>query len=157
MAFFSQDGPPRAITAPTLLLSLSAAASALLQCVAACESFLFVMGSAWGCYAVVGVEHALNAQLPPLTAIMIGVVTACGGGLLRDVIVSDEPLLFKPGQLYVLAVLLGASLFSLLILYFQVDATTAALASIALTFVFRLLAIVFDWKTKSVTEPPPPS
>jgi len=88
---------------------------------------------------------------------MIGVVTACGGGLLRDVIVSDEPLLFKPGQLYVLAVLLGASLFSALILYFQVPATTAALASIALTFVFRLLAIVFDWKTKSVTEPPPPS
>ena len=52
-----------------------------------------------GCYAVVGVEHALNAQLPILASIMIGMVTACGGGLLRDVLVRDEPLLFKPGQL----------------------------------------------------------
>jgi hypothetical protein len=65
-----------------------------------------------GCYAVVGVEHALNAQLPILASIMIGVVTACGGGLLRDVLVRDEPLLFKPGQLYVLAALIGASLYS---------------------------------------------
>jgi uncharacterized membrane protein YeiH len=45
---------------------------------------------------------------------MIGVVTACGGGLLGDVLVRDEPLLFKPGQLYVLAALISASLFTLL-------------------------------------------
>ena len=75
-----------------------------------------------GCYAVVGVEHALNAQLPILASIMIGVVTACGGGLLRDVLVRDEPLLFKPGQLYVLAALSGASLFTLLLLYFKISA-----------------------------------
>src|SRR5690242_13174846 len=67
-------------------------------------------------------SNALNAQLPILTAIMIGIVTACGGGLLRDVLVSDEPLLFKPGQLYVLAALIGASLFTLLILYFKMPA-----------------------------------
>jgi uncharacterized membrane protein YeiH len=47
-------------------------------------AFLFADALGLGCYAVVGVEHALNAQLPILTAIMIGVVTACGGGLLRD-------------------------------------------------------------------------
>ena len=58
---------------------------------------------------------------------MIGVVTACGGGLLRDVLVRDEPLLFKPGQLYVLAALIGASLFTLLLLYFKISATGAAL------------------------------
>ena len=46
-------------------------------------AFLFADALGLGCYAVVGVEHALNTQLPILTAIMIGVVTACGGGLLR--------------------------------------------------------------------------
>ena len=54
---------------------------------------------------------------------MTGVVTACGGGLLRDVLVRDEPLLFKPGQLYVLAALIGASLFTLLILFFNLRRT----------------------------------
>jgi uncharacterized membrane protein YeiH len=156
---FIQDGPPRAMSDARYLIAI------IIGCIAAATfrhhisrlrtAFLFADGLGLGCYAVVGIEHALNAQLPPLTAIMIGVVTACGGGLLRDVIVSDEPLLFKPGQLYVLAVLLGAGLFSVLILYFQVPATVAALVSIAATFVFRLLAIVFDWKTKSVTQPPP--
>jgi uncharacterized membrane protein YeiH len=86
---------------------------------------------------------------------MIGVVTACGGGLLRDVLVSDEPLLFKPGQLYVLAALIGASLFTLLILYFKMPATTAALLAIGCCFVFRMLAIAFDWKTHSVLQTSP--
>ena len=108
-----------------------------------------------GRHAVVGVEHALNAQLPIVTAIMIGVVTACGGGLLRDVLVSDEPLLFKPGEFYVLATLIGASLFTLLILYFKMPATTAALLAIGCCFVFRMLAIVFDWKTHSVLQTSP--
>ena len=81
---------------------------------------------------------------------MIGIVTACGGGLLRDVLVSDEPLLFKPGQLYVLAALIGASLFTLLILYFKISTTAAVLLAIACCFVFRILAIAFDWKTVSV-------
>jgi uncharacterized membrane protein YeiH len=44
---------------------------------------------------------------------MVGVVNAVGGGLLRDVLVREEPLLFKPGQYYVVAVLLAASLFIL--------------------------------------------
>ncbi len=82
---------------------------------------------------------------------MIGVVTACGGGLLRDVLVRDEPLLFKPGQLYVLAALIGASLFTQLLLYFKIAATSAALLAIGCSFIFRTLAIVFNWKTVSVS------
>jgi len=87
-------------------------------------------------------------QFSPL---MIGVVTACGGGLLRDVLVRDEPLLFKPGQLYVLAALIGASLFTQLLLYFKIAATSAALLAIGCSFIFRTLAIVFNWKTVSVS------
>jgi len=114
-------------------------------------AFLFADALGFGCYAVVGVEHALNAHLPVVAAILIGVVTACGGGLLRDVLVRDEPLLFKPGQLYVLAALIGASLFALLILFFKTSALLAALLAIACCFVFRVLAIAFNWKTVSVS------
>jgi uncharacterized membrane protein YeiH len=104
---FIQHGPPLAMSDGRYL------AVVIIGCIAAAlfrnhiarlqTAFLFADALGLGCYAVVGVEHALNAQLPILTAIMIGIVTACGGGLLRDVLVSDEPLLFKPGQLYVLA------------------------------------------------------
>jgi uncharacterized membrane protein YeiH len=65
------------------------------------------------------------------------------------VLVRDEPLLFKPGQFYVLAAFAGCLLFVLLALQFKVEATPAALITIAATFVFRILAIQFNW-----TSPP---
>ena len=130
-------------------------AQGLLEDRKAGQVFLFADALGVGCYAVVGVEHALNAQLPIVAAIMIGVVTACGGGLLRDVLVREEPLLFKPGQLYVLAALIGASLFTLLFLYFRISATAAALLAIGGCFIFRTLAILFNWTTVSVSPSGP--
>ena len=153
---FIQNGPPIAMSDGRYLVFV------ILGCIAAAlfrhhiprvqTAFVFADALGLGCYAVVGVEHALNAQLPILTAIMIGVVSACGGGLLRDVLMRDEPLLFKPGQFYVLAALIGASLFTLLLLFFKVPASPAALFAIACCFIFRVLAIVFDWKTASVSR-----
>jgi uncharacterized membrane protein YeiH len=152
---FIQNGPPLAISDGRYLIVV------MVGCIGAAlfrnrvarlqTAFLFADALGFGCYAVVGVEHALNAQLPVVAAILIGVVTACGGGLLRDVLVRDEPLLFKPGQLYVLAALIGASLFALLILFFKTSALLAALLAIACCFVFRVLAIAFNWKTVSVS------
>ena len=151
---FIQHGPPIAMSDGRYLLVV------IIGCIAAAlfrayidrlqTAFLFADALGLGCYAVVGVEHALNAQLPAITAVMIGVITACGGGLLRDVLVRDEPLLFKPGQLYVLAALIGASLFSLLLFHARVSVATAALVAIGCCFVFRMLAIAFNWKTASL-------
>jgi uncharacterized membrane protein YeiH len=109
-----------------------------------------------GAYGVVGVQKSLFAGLSVPAAVLVGVVNAAGGGLLRDVLVREEPLVFKPGQFYVLAALAGCLLFVLLALQFQMDAARAALMSVAATFVFRMLAIVFNWKTRTLWEPPPP-
>ena len=54
-------------------------------------------------YAVVGADKALAAGYAPIGAVVIGMTNAVGGGLLRDILVREEPLLFKPGQFYVLA------------------------------------------------------
>jgi len=64
-----------------------------------------------GAYAVVGVQKSLYAGLSVPAAVLVGVINAAGGGLLRDVLVRDEPLLFKPGQFYVLAAVAGCLLF----------------------------------------------
>ena len=45
---------------------------------------------------------------------LVGLCNAVGGGLLRDVIVREEPLLMKPGQLYFLATLVGCVAFVLM-------------------------------------------
>lgn len=109
-----------------------------------------------GAYAVVGVQKSLYAGLSVAAAILVGVINAAGGGLLRDVLVRDEPLLFKPGQFYVLAAFTGCLLFALLVLQFKFEATPAALIAIGATFVFRVLAIRFNWTSRSLWQEPPP-
>jgi uncharacterized membrane protein YeiH len=108
-----------------------------------------------GAYAVVGVQKSLYAGLSVAAAILVGVINAAGGGLLRDVLVRDEPLMFKPGQFYVLAAFAGCLLFALLALEFKMEATTAAGIAIGATFVFRVLAIQFNWKSSSLWQEPP--
>jgi uncharacterized membrane protein YeiH len=105
-----------------------------------------------GAYAVVGIQKALGAELSVAAAILVGVVNAVGGGLVRDVLVREEPLFFKPGQFYVLAVVLGCLLFVILALELGMEVTPAALITIGATFLFRVLAIRFNWKTSPVWD-----
>jgi uncharacterized membrane protein YeiH len=155
-SIFIQSGPPLAIKDERYLYAV------LAGCLAAAafssrmdrlvKVFLLSDALGLGAYAVVGVEKTLGAGLPVAAAIMVGVINASGGGLLRDVLVREEPLLFKPGQFYVLAALVGACLFAALVLRFTWPFEKAAFVAIGGTFVFRLLALAFNWKTVSVTE-----
>jgi uncharacterized membrane protein YeiH len=103
-----------------------------------------------GAYACFGVQKSLSAGLGPTAAVFVGVVNAVGGGLLRDVITREEPLVFKPGQFYVLVALAGAVLFVVLTVQTELDATMAAIIAIAVTFIFRVLTITFNWRTGAV-------
>ena len=158
---FIQNGPPLAMKDERYLYVIVAG------CLAAAlfrhrvdrlqKGFLLADALGLGAYAVVGVERSLSADLSVMASILVGVINAAGGGLLRDVLVRDEPLLLKPGQFYVLAALLGACVFTVLILHFHKPAETAALLAIGCTFVFRILAIIFNWKTRTVWKEEPPT
>ena len=69
----------------------------------------YVDAAAIGVYAVYGANKSLVAGAPPEAAVLVGLCNAVGGGLLRDVLVREEPWLLKPGQLYFLATLVGCS------------------------------------------------
>jgi uncharacterized membrane protein YeiH len=105
-----------------------------------------------GAYAVFGVQKALTAGLPPSAAVLIGVINAIGGGLLRDVLTREEPLVFKPGQFYLLTALVGAVTFICAGVYLAVSATQAALLAMAVTFLFRSVTIAFNWRTAPVSS-----
>ena len=100
-----------------------------------------------GIYAVVGVQKSLNRGLPIGAAILVGAVNAVGGGLLRDVLTRDVPLLFKPGQFYALTAVVGAVVFVSLAVWQRLDVQHAALVAIGSTFLARVLAIRFDWRS----------
>jgi uncharacterized membrane protein YeiH len=106
-----------------------------------------------GAYAAFGTQKALQAGLAAPAAILVGIVNASGGGLVRDIITREEPLVFRPGQFYVLTALAGAVVFVFLTVQLGVRPTPAAIAAITVTFVFRALTIVFNWRTSAVAQP----
>ena len=79
-------------------------------------------------------------------------VKTCGG-LLRDIITREEPLVFRPGQFYVLTAFAGAVTFVFLSVQFEIAAVPAAIIATGVTFVFRALTIVFNWRTSAVAPP----
>ena len=105
-----------------------------------------------GAYAAFGTEKALLAGLAAPAAVLVGVINASGGGLLRDIITREEPLVFKPGQFYVLTALAGSVVFVFLTVKMEMGPTRAALWAVAVTFVFRALTIAFNWRTAPVSE-----
>jgi uncharacterized membrane protein YeiH len=105
-----------------------------------------------GAYAAFGVQKSLQAGLAVPAAVLVGVINAVGGGVLRDLLVREEPLVFKPGQFYLLTALAGAVTFVFASAYLELSANRAAVAAVALTFIFRVLTIAFNWRTAPVSS-----
>jgi uncharacterized membrane protein YeiH len=92
-------------------------------------------------YAVFGAGKALSYGVPPLPAAAMGVVTACMGGVIRDV-VAGAPSIMLRNELYVTAALLAASLYVALI-GMGTPTAWAALGSAGAGFALRGAAIRF--------------
>jgi uncharacterized membrane protein YeiH len=107
-----------------------------------------------GAFAVHGVQRSLEAGLSIPAAIVGGTITAVGGGLLRDVLVREEPLLFKPGQFYALVAVAGCGTFLALTRTGWATPNVAAVLTIVMVFAFRMLAIRFNWRTSALQRLP---
>lgn len=152
---FLQQGPPALTTDGRYLWAVvvGGAAGILLgeQITRFQRTIAVIDAVGLGAYAVVGVQKSLSANLAIPAAILVGVINAAGGGLLRDVLSREEPLVFKPGQFYVLIALVGAVAFVFLTVQTGLTAPQAALLTISLTFLLRMLTIFFNWKTSAVS------
>ena len=106
-------------------------------------------------YAVVGALKALSLGAPPLTAVVMGVLTAAFGGIIRDVL-AEEPSVLLKRELYVSAALVGAAAFTLLQLA-GLSVWWAGLIGFALAFATRAGAILFKWRLPGFPGRAPPS
>jgi uncharacterized membrane protein YeiH len=91
-------------------------------------------------YAVFGAGKALLYGVPPVVAVLMGVVTASVGGIIRDVLAGEPSILLRP-ELYVTAAALAAALFVLLV-GIGVPVLLAAPVAAGTGFALRALAIV---------------
>jgi uncharacterized membrane protein YeiH len=153
-AIFIQAGPPKAVTDSNYLLVILVAFTLSMLFHRKLSRFrrtaLIVDALGLGAYGVVGSHAALQAGLVPLAAILVGVFNATGAGLIRDVLIREEPIIFKPGQFYAGAAILGCSIFVCLITVGHINNAVAAILATSVVFVFRLLSVKFNWQTKAV-------
>jgi uncharacterized membrane protein YeiH len=96
-----------------------------------------------GCFAVSGTSKALAFHIAPVPAALMGVTTAVGGGVIRDMLVNEVPTVLRR-ELYALPALVGA-LIIVVAAQLSRNLTPVAFAAAAVTAAFRLLALRFDW------------
>lgn len=94
-----------------------------------------------GLYTVVGIQKGLEADLHPLICIALGTITASFGGVIRDILCNEIPVIFRK-EIYATACILGGVCYFVLI-RFPIENNIVFLISGIIVIVLRLLAVKF--------------
>ena len=153
-----QDGVPVALTDPYyLILAIVGAIIAFvvpLQGKWSQRPLVLVDALALGCWSAVGVQKALDAGLGWLPAIILGIVTAVGGGMVRDVLLMRVPSIFGGNTLY--ATSSFAACIVTLVLSELGQPEIGAVAAILTGAALSLLARRFGWVLPTQVRIPRP-
>lgn len=103
------------------------------------KALLWFDAAGLGAYATYGSAKALAFGVAPVPAFVMGVLTACAGGIIRDVLAGEPSILMRP-ELYVTAAALSSGLFVALTLLGVPTVLATAIAALA-GFTLRGLAI----------------
>jgi uncharacterized membrane protein YeiH len=95
-------------------------------------------------FCITGTLKALSFGMNPFAAVLLGVTTAVGGGLLRDVTANEVPQLFDPRDIYALPAFTGAALTTILWMTGSFNAVSACVVA-AVVFAFRVTAWRRSW------------
>ena len=117
--------------------------------------WVFTMFSALslGLYTLVGVQKGLDAGLPTLSVLMLGVITAAGGGILLDVLLTRTPSAFQPGAPYALLSIVGG-LMVVCLDAFDINEEWLWWIPVVVVVGLRFLALHYGWQTPVATDLP---
>lgn len=103
-----------------------------------------------GFATIAGVGHGLDAGLSAAICVALGTVSGCFGGVLRDVLLNEIPLVFRT-DFYASATVAGGVLYFLL-LKFGLEASLAGLLAMAAIVGLRLAAVRFHWRLPGLKD-----
>jgi uncharacterized membrane protein YeiH len=151
-----QSGPPLAFSDVRYLLIALVGASLGLLCGTAPGQWLgrlliLVDAAALGLFAVAGSTRAAGGGFSFLPAVLMGVITAVGGGALRDVLSGRTPRVFERGEPYAIAAAFVSILFLICNRWTRNVRVSTSIA-VVVGFAIRVLALRFRWKTKAVLQ-----
>jgi uncharacterized membrane protein YeiH len=107
------------------------------------RALVWADGAGLAVFSVIGAQAGLAAGAHWSIALVTGVLSAAFGGVLRDIIVNDVPLLFR-AEIYALAALFGAGVY-VGATYLGLGGDYAAILGALSAFTLRGCAIIFKW------------
>ncbi len=135
-------------------------------CVAAAVVVWFLGGAGWrlrallwldavglGAYGVIGAAKAAAYGVPPLICIVMGALTACFGGVVRDLL-AGQPSILLQREITVSAALLAAASFVAL-QWLGLSVALSAAVGVVLGFTLRAGALAWGWSLPAFSAPPP--
>jgi len=96
-------------------------------------------------FSVAGAEKAMRYGLGPVPATLMGLITAVGGGILRDLLAGRVPLVLRPGILYAIPAAAGSAV-AVFGLKLGLPTTLVTISGVLVCGVWRLLAIWRRWQ-----------
>jgi uncharacterized membrane protein YeiH len=94
-----------------------------------------------GLYTVIGIEKGLNADLHPIICIALGTMSACFGGVIRDILCNEIPVIFRK-EVYATACIFGGVIYFIL-REFIGDQNLVFVIALSVVIAIRLLAVIF--------------
>ncbi|MFD2891266.1 trimeric intracellular cation channel family protein [Flavobacterium chuncheonense] len=97
-----------------------------------------------GVFTLIGIEKGLEYGLHPTICIALGTITASFGGLIRDILCNEIPLLLRKGTIYATICIVGGVLFFVL-REIEVDNSVNELLTSLFIIIFRLAVVRYGW------------
>ncbi|MDO4643220.1 MAG: trimeric intracellular cation channel family protein [Cardiobacteriaceae bacterium] len=99
-------------------------------------------------FTVIGIEIAQIRVVSPPVAVLMGVITAVMGGILRDIVCRQVPLILQK-EIYLTAAMIGG-IFYFVLLHFGVSLWLRDLLTMLLVLIIRGLAIIYNWNLPNI-------
>lgn len=155
MSVLLQTGTPQVLTDGWYLLIVGVAATLgffFAGLIArAVQAAVLLDALALGLLCALGTNAAQRSGLSPLPAVFIGVMTAVGGLILRDIMAGRAPEILRPGIFVAFAAVVGATLFVLLT-ELGASLAFAQMATLIVVAAIRWLSVHFGWATHEATD-----
>ena len=96
-----------------------------------------------GVFTLIGIQKGVEVGLDPMICIALGTITACFGGVIRDILCNEIPIIFSK-EIYATICIIGGFVYFTLD-WFQIPINIIQLITSILIITIRLMAIKFNW------------
>ncbi|WP_300565563.1 trimeric intracellular cation channel family protein [Flavobacterium sp.] len=103
-----------------------------------------------GVFTLVGLQKGIDIHLHPVICIALGTITACFGGVIRDILCNDIPVIFRKEVYATICIIGGMVFFGLRKLHLNND--ILYLLTSLVIIIIRLMAVKFNWSLKPIEK-----